>query len=362
MAGDDDGRSRVIAQQPAVAAAHLLMKAVRDRPSSAQGFADIAVGELDVRLSWKGDVPKSFQSALASARRIAPVTVRPAAYSRMELDAAAASLRGQFGGADVEIGPQPDGAGVKVIVGAPVTSLSARPDRTGAGVPVVYVQRPQIDVQGTRDADEPYWWGAAKVRIYIDAKYTGYCTAGFVVQNGWGHKYLTIAGHCGTGNVIGGSQLSGLWVYNGNGTIAMGPIVNYRPDLDIALIDLTDQRAEGWIYDGNTTSNWGKAVNNDGYDVIRGEYLCRSGATTGAVCNYRQEDCSVGFDLMCARFMSGGSGSQGGDSGGPFFSLDGSRVWAKGSHTGVMTNDPALAIFQDMRTLSVVYGVTPVAG
>ncbi|MDI5942016.1 peptidase, partial [Micromonospora sp. DH15] len=83
-------RDRMIAQVPLVDAATGLRAAVERAPS--RGYAGIGLVGDHVTLWWKGNLPADVASAVAVARRIAPVEVAKAAYAKTELAAAAARI------------------------------------------------------------------------------------------------------------------------------------------------------------------------------------------------------------------------------------------------------------------------------
>jgi streptogrisin D len=102
--------------------------------------------------------------------------------------------------------------------------------------------------------------------------------------------------------------------------------------------------------------------------------LCQSGATSGTVCNMQTQsgtyssygcdsdgDCYYMHGMAKAVKLDGGVIGQGGDSGAPVFSLNGSGVTAKGVLSGRQTTNYAVMLYQDMddTTANLWYPRTP---
>jgi hypothetical protein len=128
------------------------------------------------------------------------------------------------------------------------------------------------------------------------------------------------------------------------------------------------------MYDGGVGSGeFSKRVAGFNY-VYPNEWLCVSGSVTGAVCgvqagtNFTRSYCykndygnyECNYDLVEAFQRGGYRATQGGDSGGPVFSLAGDYdVVAKGTISG--GNDAGWRfLFQDFVTTNRLWGVRPV--
>ena len=82
-------RDRMLAQAPLVDAA---TRPHRRRAGPPRGYAGIGLVDDHVTLWWKGALPARVAAAVAAARRIAPVEVVGATYTRTELKKAAAKI------------------------------------------------------------------------------------------------------------------------------------------------------------------------------------------------------------------------------------------------------------------------------
>ncbi|WP_157641158.1 hypothetical protein [Longispora albida] len=348
------------AQLPLKSAASEIRWAV-ERESGPAGFAGIGLAGGRVTLWWKGELPKPVAKAVDRARATATVTVEPAAYSREELRTAAAGLSGYLQANrsspyhTIEVAYD----GSALYLGAdPGTGLAASALPAGlAGlspIPVTVVEKTRPSTTGRLDDYAPYYGGG---RIQNNDN-GAWCTAGWPVTGG---RMLT-AGHCGRTN--------GGW-NNGNDTRFFGTGAAEHVGHDLLLINAS---VAGRMWDGGVGSGeFTKGV--AGWDwVASSEYLCTSGSRTGAVCNFRvnnvwtysycgndaygNRECYN--DLVTARQLDGRPGSQGGDSGGPVFSLSGAdRVIAKGTISGVNGSD---LLFQDFGTAWNDFGIGVVTG
>ena len=132
-------------QRMNTAAARITKIAQRDAKSGFAGVvADPATRKLQVY--WKGEAPASL---VATSRATVPTEVLPAAYTRRELDVAAAKLRRSAGDKITTVGPRADGAGL--LVGTQSGLLGAA---SLAGVPVT-VQTGVAAAPATRWDDSP---------------------------------------------------------------------------------------------------------------------------------------------------------------------------------------------------------------
>ncbi|WP_125644990.1 hypothetical protein [Nonomuraea sp. WAC 01424] len=172
---------------------------------------------------WKGKVPGPIRAAIHRAEKIAPVEVRPAAYSESELSAASDRLWAASGtgkGGRVHAVQMPfDGSGLTAAVEEKDKSLvrQALPD---VGVPVQVVAQEPLQLTSRCDDNVPWYGGVAIANDTFGGvagcggspvlRYN--CTGGFPVYIG-STRYLLTAGHCGApGDVFsdGAGQVIGV--------------------------------------------------------------------------------------------------------------------------------------------------------
>ncbi|HZM84711.1 MAG TPA: hypothetical protein VFC19_54005, partial [Candidatus Limnocylindrales bacterium] len=340
--------AKMAAQQPLVAAASRIQWAV-ERGAS-KGYAGVGLGNNEVVVWWKGDLPAAVGNTVAEIRRTTPVRISAAANSRAELEAAAkgiadylrANPRSPYYGVDIAY----DGSGLVVNTDPGRIRPAALPAEmkvpVGIAVSVAEKERPRLT--GRLDDFAPYWGGG---RIKNQDNGAG-CTAGFPVTAGNGARYMLTAGHCG--------RPGGGW-NNGNDTLFFGTGAYENVEHDLLLISAN---VAGRIWDGGVGSGeFTKGVARWDW-VFAGEWLCTSGSVTGALCghvvsnNFTHAFCGTdvyGFvecynDLILASQRDGLTASRRGDSGGPVFGLVGTgQVTAKGTITGV--SGTSGLIFQD---------------
>ncbi|MEU7900537.1 hypothetical protein AB0B45_47875 [Nonomuraea sp. NPDC049152] len=365
-------QAKMRAQEPLKRAAEKVMAVARAGRGDT-GFAGLSLEDGFVQVWWKGRAPRA---AIAEARRAAAVRVAAAPYSQAELKAAAAPIREQMR-ADTEITfvtVRTDGSGL--TVGVSPAARSATPKTFAVSVPVT-IEQSESPRFTSRDNDTEPWWGGAQivggdtVRCSTGSwSCRAICTAGFAVTVDSVDGILT-AGHCG--------RAGESW-YDGAGDwIGTGYAEHVSHDLLLVRGNVRGNE-QGRIYDGggmgpnpiNTNSGFDKQVR--GWEAVYpGEYLCHSGARSGAVCNYKV--LSGGSYSYCATDVygtrecytdqfeavqaDGYPGSQQGDSGGPVFSVfwgdgTGSSVIAKGIISGANSNR---LLFQDFYTAAVDFGI-----
>lgn len=309
-----------------------------DAPDGA-GFgaivAEPAAGRL--QLFWKGALPASVRDLLARDTGVS-VVVQRAAYSDIELQAEISRLMaGQPAGLAATANrvtgaaPLPDAGGLRVYVSGDETSGRELATVRTAAVPVT-VQGGVTSQLATRANDSnPYWGGGNWTG-------NGGCSTGFAISSG-GVTQMLSAGHCATSGVIardGGGDTMGV--------VTMAS----SPKLDALLIHTS---AAGRIFNGGpgagefTNAVIGRHFNNVG------DFVCTSGAYSGTRCNIMitETGASATLDLpngssvtynqlVLAEQQDDLNAAGNGDSGGPVFEVDtdNSRVWAKGTVTGLV--------------------------
>ncbi|MEV4314962.1 hypothetical protein [Actinocrispum sp. NPDC049592] len=359
-----DVRAKMLAQQPIKAAASRIQRTIDSADSA--GFAGVGIGEGHVTVWWKGNPPAAVQDTIAEVRRTAKVDLVAAAHSRAELTAAAgqvkqyikANPKSPYYGVEIAY----NGSGLTVDADKADGKLSAAALPSALAVPagirvnVTESARPTLTTGRLNDT-APYWGGGR-----IQSNDGGwYCTAGFPVSDG-GISYMLTAGHCGRPN--------GSW-NNGDDSAYFGTGRYENPKHDILLIYAS---VGGRMWDGGVGSGeFSKGVAGSDYN-FPGEMLCTSGSTTGALCNFRTgENFQFSYcytddygnyecydDLLLADQLDGRPGSQGGDSGGPVFSLSGTdHVIAEGTISGVRGSQ---LIFQDFLTAQRDFGIHVITG
>jgi hypothetical protein len=361
----------------------LMDQAMKD---SNGGYVSVAFEGDGLGIYWKGNLPLAMQTAVAAARRTAPVVVHPAAYSVAELDAAAAQIEKAAKGTDIlSVTKRGDGSGITVQE-RPATATTRMPDaptRTvESAVAAAHVRVPvqvtvaKSEIQTTscpsgmtscRLSDSSPWNSGDMInRFTSGASYQGWCTSGFAV---WlnGQTYVLTAYHCTQGTAFY-DDYANHFIGNPSGMVDVAH--------DLALIDA---RGFYWMWDGNNAyyvpnDGWAdqastrKTVHSWDYSIDN-EWVCQSGATSGTRCAlqtlpgrtdfYDSKTGNYFYGLREACRQQGESpASQEGDSGAPVFTLDGNGVRAKGSVTGA-SNDGSCMFFSDMAYIHASLGQWP---
>ncbi|MEU8207055.1 hypothetical protein [Streptosporangium sp. NPDC049046] len=364
-------KKRMDAQEPLRRAAKPIMDAVLSSTKDL-GFAGIKLEDDFVQVWWRGDVPAQVEPVLAEARLNAQVKVGSARFSREELRETAVAIRKEL--ADNPSGPlhavgvESDGSGVYVETEASQakTDLSKTYGSLDSSVPIEIKIAKRGVPAGRMNDTAPFYGG---MRIVSDDGPA--CTAGWPVTatSNPSFQYLLTAGHC-----------TGMYTNwrNGNGSVYIGQTLLERADHDLALIHA--QNGVGrHMWDGGVVGGWNtsgeftkRIVSWD--HVYEGQWLCQSGQTSGAVCNYQVvtsgdyaycgNDAYGNYECYYDLFRTNqlyGQGSRGGDSGGPVFYPDtagqvhpvGVTSGSGGGGTGLILQDiyTALADFPiQMRT------------
>ena len=345
------------------------------------GFAGLAFVGDGLTVYWKGAIPPGVRSIMARGRMSGPVTVVPAAYSKLELEAEAQKIHGlaKTGSTIQQIIALPDGSGLEVVKVPPDQEASLRSSRTKHGRGTLAAEQIFLDLHltvpislktadrsirhtscngvCTRLDDTAAWNGGTFIRIPNTPTGMVECTSGFgVVKNGT--SYLLTAAHCMS---PGNSALDYTWEFIGN-------VYQEQWRYDILLIN-----ARGYyrIFDGLPNTSNTKVVYSAGYPILD-ELLCHSGARSGTVCNLKtlpqiivnywqcdsDGDCFWNYGMNTAKQLDNRTASQPGDSGGPVFTLDGPGVRAKGIVSGVLSWDSTTLIYQDWSAVESLFGVS----
>ena len=288
--------------------------------ATAAGDTGYAASDVDptaatALLYWYGTPKPAVQQAISTAQATIPLTVRSALYPETLIISEVerlSNLSTKF----YSVEPLNDASGVSITwaVGQEDPALAASTAATAAVA--VFFAQPAPD-QGNdplsasrRDDDSPFSAGA-RTRI---------CTTGFAMNHPSGTKLLSAA-HCGS---------VGTAVYDAAGD-PMGTVGAGNGTRDTAYINVL---AAGKMWDGGVQSTFYKWV-QDALPSRVGTYVCTSGGDSGVICNGK----ITGINLKSAGYkyqtrikqMSSGKAMAGkGDSGGPVFSVAGSKVRAIG--------------------------------
>jgi len=374
----------MMAQQPLDAAATKI-QALATRPGPAHdGFFETKVdaSRRILTVYWHGPVPANVQRLISGLRATINVRVVQTRYSLATLNrdvlVAIRSGSGVTGGY-----PMTDGGGIVLGVRSPDPRSVASALRSRFGVPVVAtragVDHPQYCAwphsnaplgPGSRCNDWPAFWGGN----VIHSDYGVFCTGGFGVHNASGGRYLITAAHCAYN---GSGLVNGIAFYNGQDPAnrqLIGHITDVPGPHDLAVIPTnsgTHYYDGPGIFDGDTYST--KIVAGQQATSV-GDSLCESGSAGGVRCGFTVRILNASVpDQADSQVWTGLAGAttgienypRDGDSGGPWFSLDGccTYVWAKGIHHGEFSlpGDPNVTIyagFTPITTATSDMGVT----
>ena len=255
--------------------------------------------------------------------------------------------------------PLTDGSGIHLSVHAPSARSAASVAsamRSRLGIPVVatpsgaavlqYCAVPKSHATlgpGSRCYDLENFWGGD----VIQSPYV-FCSGGFGVHNSAGGEYLMTAAHCAWNR---SAYVNGISFHNGQDPAhwqGIGAITDVPGEHDWAAIPAGtgDQIYYGpGIYSGDTHTT--RTVAGQHATSV-GDSLCESGSFGGLLCNftvtqlnysYHQTGPSQTWTNLALATSGSGQWTMAGDSGGPWFSLDGStKVWAMGIHHGLLEN------------------------
>lgn len=293
------------------------------------------------------------------------VTVRAAAWSRRDVDAAMTRLRALPAADEVWAVDAPeDGSGVEVQTGHPGAVPVAVPVGGGARVPVHSrradrpTRAPKVEhavgtpaLARSSTTYSPASWAAVKWHdrtpfIGGDVLTTsgkGYCTAGLpAVRISTGRPVMVAAGHCFARGSRVFTGAGPTWQY-GNGRVGsyVGTVTARNTTWDAALLEGANNNA-----DESDTSTW-KPLVGSSYSWV-GDYVCHSGQRSARLghatpCGIKVTDADLWFRVSgsWARGVEGvdshGWGSVNGDSGATVWALTTRGRVARGmvSHGGL---------------------------
>ncbi|OLB65399.1 MAG: hypothetical protein AUI10_06945 [Actinobacteria bacterium 13_2_20CM_2_72_6] len=284
------------------AAGRILQANAREGGRSGYGNHAVDVLTRSLTLYWKGRPPASVQALIGELRAQGiTVTVRSARYSKAELDATTdlvAKDASATGGVRVAtITQRPDASGIEVGVatapgrftaGGPAQSARSLPNLSRAldagGVSVVAVPEPRMF---SREADTSPFWAGALIATHNNVDF---CTTGFGVDDPFfGQQYILTAAHCAARGAVWQTG-AGLTV----GTVSFESLPN-----DTSFITTTPG---GRFYDGPwvyQSGQFSKPVHGLTFTSV-GDFVCVSGALTGAACWVRVDSTSI---RECSRLL-----------------------------------------------------------
>ncbi|GAA1506838.1 hypothetical protein GCM10009677_44200 [Sphaerisporangium rubeum] len=282
----------------------------------AEGYAGIVADpeNHEVRLYWRGTVPRAVQDVVTEGRLAAPVAVLPAAHSRAQLleevDRWVSS--GQVTGA----APLADGSGLRLSVSGQDTEPGELHRPSGATAPITLENGETFEPAYSRLDDVPSYYAGGRTRNLT----TGAgCTSGFAVWDRYDNRAFLTAAHCG--------ELGNLFYDGGGFTPAnyMGPVserISYR-DAAVVRADATADMFDG----GPTSSSSNRVVAL--WKAHVGNFVCNSGSRRGEYCLIKVTETAWSGTytngqyvkhMVRAKSVEGGCAVAHGDSGGPVFS------------------------------------------
>ena len=303
------------------------LDAAADRISAARdnNYTGIAISAQTnaITVYWKGGRPSAAASTAIDAARgdAASVQVLDAKYSESHLLKQAERLARTQGVTGVSANV--DGSGLSVSVAS-----NRRGGPPQADVPITQIDTADVQAAYSRWDDSPPYWGGA---VWQSAG--GRCSTGFAIAIGGVSKMLS-AGHCGAN---GGGASDGGGQY-------MGTISGDTNAYDTLYINTS---SAGRIYDGGVgTGEFSKPVIGASHSYV-GNWLCTSGAYSGARCNEQVIAVNVTiwvgyyiYGMVRAEQVNHTNAVGNGDSGGPVFALsaDPNKVIAKGTVSAIDTS------------------------
>jgi hypothetical protein len=283
----------------------MIKAADRITAAGGSGYSGViaAPENRELRVYWKGKLPRQINDLVGQLRRDVAINVLPAQYSARELDREATRLIRANRELITSIEPLQDGSGLTATtasVGATRTAIA------GASVPVTLEHGVQPKVASRWD-DSPPWWGGA-----VWGTPNAACTTGFAVTYQGVSKILSSA-HCA--NV-------GQTAVDPTGQVS-GPVTHDNAARDTLLIGAS---AGGRVFNnpvGNVSTEFSNPVIGTTSSVV-GLYVCTSGGFSGTNCNIRVTAVNVTINVgwliqgtVRAEQQAFTNAAGGGDSGGP---------------------------------------------
>lgn len=209
------------------------------------------------------------------------------------------------------------------------------------------------DVWHRRD-DIPAFYGGGGI-----AAGGGICSSGYAAKRANGQIVSVTAGHC---------WANGTAVTNESGTRPYGTVSDRRlPTFNGGAMDvelLSGQSYAGRIFTGGLTSTTSIPVVAAGAATAGYTNYCHSGRTTGQSCGHTASSingqvCTSSGCKSPVIVWSGGNVIQPGDSGGTFYSTDGTSAWIRGN---TIASGGGTAYTEPWTTIAPALGLTIVTG
>ncbi|TYB39769.1 hypothetical protein FXF50_05170 [Micromonospora sp. AP08] len=336
-------RRIMAAQTPLLAAATRIKALAGDEGSGLSGIS-LDVERRRVHVWWKGSPPTRVTNEIARQRRTGvAIDVRPGRYSERELRDAARTVlahRAAYPGL-LRIGPRYDGTGLEAVVDRNGTRIAAGPP-LAFPVPTRVVVGPAAKQMGRVDDTAPFWAGGVARPVGSSNR----CSTGFAVIRyflWWeSMRGLLTAEHCSFGGNVGFTTGVGTFI----GTAGPPPTAQSAPHSDSLIITTSSTGAAARTFDGGVgVGEFSKPVVGRA-DNFPGQFVCTSGAATGAHCDIRltainqvvilEPSFTIAEGVALGTQISGGPAVGAGDSGGPVFTLaaDPAKVLAAGMIVG----------------------------
>lgn len=355
---------------------HTVTRSAVDRAAGAAtslaevpGYAGVEVDydTASVIVSWKGQAPRTVSALPERIPDGVTVGVRQTALSEADLRAASTRLMDSqraLHGPDAVLTalPAPDYAGLVVEVSRNSTAARtpglAQLLESVAGVPVrlTIIDDAVQSTAGTRRDDDAPWHAGGAIATKDG---TDYCTTGFSVVTGAGHRRIVSAAHCNEG--------IGSVVRDGAGE-RLGTVTNRTTSLDAELIDPvgdpeTARATFGGPWDATDADpRYSFPVGGVQRPAV-GQTICSSGAVTGEHCaTIRATDIAWSCgDETCHGFRAsrddGGVVVGGGDSGGPMYAVIDGKAYARGMIDGGSNRRSCGETSLSTQCFSYVYGI-----
>ncbi|PZG50591.1 hypothetical protein C1I98_10175 [Spongiactinospora gelatinilytica] len=330
-------------RQGVLKAARIIRTAVENGANS--GYGNIVVTDTALHLFWKGTPPASLNPALAEAREHATVEIRPAAYSRAELESQveiiSRHIEANMNGPVIGVGVVPDSSGLIVLIRKDA-------DRNNLGLPPVNVpytleERDVPTLTSGPAIGPPFHAGEAITNF--DGIQPRTCTSGFPVTKN-NQTYLLTAGHC--------AEVGDEFQQNGQ---VVGTVSEKNAGHDLLLIDAA---AEAYIHPDLPVGDWSYAY--------FGDVVTTRGAMSGQISNLQvtgniytavipnsRGEATTVHNLMEAAPLNGQPPVTHGDSGAPIYTPTGSKATAVGSVSAVTGTK---LLFQPVSTAITDFGVS----
>ena len=344
-------------QIPLGQAADRIEAAIKNRATSGlSGFVVDPERNL-LNVYWHGAMPTEVNRVVATAEEAGAVriAVHAAPYTRAQLEAetdriAKSSMTGKSALQVSHVGPKADGTGLEVgvkVLPANTPKLSAARASALLNTTVALdIQQAEQPVKASRYGDSPPYYGGAYMENWNnDGSFGGWCSTGFAVDttslNG---RIMLSASHCGLAIWENGLQHPGPDPW---GRLFMGG--SWPTDDRAHDAQLISMPSAPRIYDGGSiqgeAAQFSKPVKG-AFGNRTGDYICTSGAASGAVCGIRVaatgQTINVGGfgtvrNTIRAEKDDRTAAVGNGDSGGPAFSLtaDYTGVYARGTITAI---------------------------